>query len=112
MRVFTPGQLNRLKNEAKRLKKEKGILHQRALDEIAIAQGWSDWCAMASASNQAPPASASTTKVGHNVERARYYVHGDKDEAELGQYSVSSATASNQPSTSGPPIPRTTANGL
>ena len=39
MRVFTFGELNRLRREAKRLKKEKSISHCRALDEIAAAQG-------------------------------------------------------------------------
>ena len=84
MRIFTPGQINRLKNEAKRLKKEKGIPHQRALDEIAIAQGWSDWCAMASASNQAPPPATQPTHT--DVDRPRYFVHGDEDDEQPGQY--------------------------
>lgn len=86
MRIFTPYQLTRLKNEAKRLKKEKGIPHQRALDEIAVAQGWPDWAKMASASAQAAEASGPPAQSGPKVERSRYYVHGDGDEANAEQY--------------------------
>ncbi len=84
MRVFTFGELNLLRREAKRLKKEKNISHCKALDEIALAQGWANWPTLAAA---AQPASEFQAKCqGSPPERARYYVHGDQAEDESSQY--------------------------
>lgn len=84
MRVFTFGELNRLRREAKRLKKEKNISHCKALDEIAVAQGWANWPTLAAA---AQPASESPESREHGLpELARYYVHGDQAEDEPAQY--------------------------
>jgi uncharacterized protein YozE (UPF0346 family) len=84
MRVFTFGELNRLRREAKRLKKEKNISHCKALDEIALAQGWANWPTLAAA---AQPASDIRAKCeGSPPEQARYYVHGDQTEDEPAQY--------------------------
>jgi hypothetical protein len=84
MRTFSSGELNRLRNEAKRLKKEKGISHTKALDEIAGAQGWPSWAALAAASAQAQAASESPRQGRALAEPARYYVHGDEEAP--GQY--------------------------
>lgn len=79
MRIFSSGELNRLRNEAKRLKKERGISHTKALDEIASAQGWPSWEALAVSSTQAQAASECPRQGRVLAERARYFVHGDED---------------------------------
>ena len=50
--VFTPAQIERLKREAKALKKEKGIAHTQALDEVARKYGYADYWTLNRASTK------------------------------------------------------------
>lgn len=84
MRAFTFGELNLLRREAKRLKKEKNISHCKALDEIALAQGWANWPTLAAAAQPAPE--KEVKRQSSPLARARYYVHGDKAEDGSAQY--------------------------
>ena len=82
--VITPSRLERLRLEAKRLKKEKGIQHTRALDEIAAANGWHDWKAVVAALQPSDP-NCQADSIPH-AQRARWYVHGDESEDSPGRY--------------------------
>jgi hypothetical protein len=82
--AITPSRLKRRREEAKRLKKEKGIQHARALDEIATANGWLDWKELVAAVQPADPDSRAVSI--RRAQRARWYVHGDESEDSPGQY--------------------------
>lgn len=84
MRVFTLSELNQLRREAKHLKKEAGISYCKALDEIAVAQGWANWPMMFAAAQ--PGAESPEQREARRSEAARFYVHGDESEEESGQY--------------------------
>lgn len=83
MRALSLGDVGRLRGDAKQLKKEKGITHSRALDEIAAAHGWRNWTALLAAAQ--PGAHTQDMKRGP-LEKARYFVHGDEDDATPGQH--------------------------
>lgn len=84
MRVFTFGELNQLRREAKRLKKEAAISHCKALDQIAVAQGWKDWPTLAAAAR--PGAESPGEREARHSEATRFYVHGDESEEDPAQY--------------------------
>jgi len=78
MRTVTWRQVKRLRSEATRLKKEKGIQHSKALDEIAVAQGFKSWPELMAAVS--PDSRSEQPEAGAIGEQARYFVHGDADE--------------------------------
>jgi hypothetical protein len=82
--VITPSRLKRLRSEAKCLKKEKGIQHCRALDEIAAANGWAAWKEVVAALQPADP-ERQAVSIPH-AQKPRWYVHGDESEDSPGQY--------------------------
>lgn len=45
--VLSPVQLERLRREAKKLKRELGITHSEALDRIAARYGFANWSQLA-----------------------------------------------------------------
>ena len=83
MRALSFADVGRLRGEAKQLKKEKQITHSRALDEIAAAHGWSNWTALLGAAQ--PGALSEAVQCGP-LDKARYFVHGDGDDASPEHY--------------------------
>ena len=95
MRTLSLADVGRLRREAKYLKNEKGITHRRALDELAAAQGWRNWTALLAA---AQPGEHSEGMQCGPLDKSRYFVHGDEDDANPEQYYCEFCDRFEQPS--------------
>jgi hypothetical protein len=97
---FTSAQVDQLRRDAQRLRKQEALSHNEALNRIAAAHGYRNWSLLmkGSASPQVtskvapagpvtPPAPPSP-KPPLQVEdpRQRYYLHGDRDEGDPNRY--------------------------
>lgn len=83
MRTLSFADVERLRREAKQLKKEQGVRLGRALEEIAAANGWKNWNALLDAAKCGPHDEVVENRP---LDKARYFVHGDEDDANPEQY--------------------------
>ncbi|MCU0928134.1 MAG: glyoxalase superfamily protein [Burkholderiaceae bacterium] len=93
---LTPSQLDQLRRDAQRLRKQESLTHYQALDRIAAKHGYRNWSLLAkhSASTDAaaprgamaqlPP--VSPTSQEPKDPRPRYYLHGDQLEDDPKRY--------------------------
>jgi len=97
---FTPAQIDQLRRDAQRLRKQESLTHYEALDRIAAKHGYRNWSLLskhsaAPASSAVPaslpsPVPPSPPRVLRPAEptdpRRRHYLHGDQDEDDPARY--------------------------
>lgn len=94
---FTPSQMDQLRRDAQRLRKQETLTHYQALDRIAVKHGYRNWSLLAKHSApaggaapgggaiaQRPPMPPTSTEP--KDARPRYYLHGDQFEDDPQRY--------------------------
>jgi uncharacterized protein YozE (UPF0346 family) len=79
---FSLTQVERFRREAKKLKRERSITHNEALDRIAQHNGFSNWSLLAKHSDTAIASTTAESLSESRDSRKRYYLHGDVVEGE------------------------------
>lgn len=91
---FTPAQIDQLRRDAQRLRKQESLTHYDALNRIAAKHGYRNWSLLskhsaapassavsASSSSPVPPSPPRVLRPAEPADpRRRYYLHGDQDE--------------------------------
>jgi hypothetical protein len=97
---FTPAQVDQLRRDAQRLRKQQSLTHYDALNRIAVEHGYRNWSLLAKNSASPPPAGAAAitptslpfkppAAAGSQRPkdgRQRYYLHGDQYEEDAARY--------------------------
>lgn len=97
---FTPAQVDQLRRDAQRLRKQQSLTHYEALNRVAVEHGYRNWSLLArnSASPQAENLHASVPlslpsarpaaalSQASRDSRQRYYLHGDQYEEDATRY--------------------------
>lgn len=83
---FSSAQISRLKRQAKKVARERSLIHAEALDLVAAEQGFANWSLLSKACDLSVACREKIPEATKASALPRYYLHGDQDEQDPSVY--------------------------